>query len=234
MYFHVLLTMACDLNCKYCFGDSINDIGSDFNFKIDYSLPREINYNVKLLADFCEKDPDCVLCFYGGEPTLCTQKVKEIMDKVKAKYFLIQTNALHLDKIESEYINRFHTISASIDGCRELMDYYREEGVYQKAIENLRSIMRNGFKGEVIARMTVMEETDIVKEVKWFLDNEDFSFSLIHWQLNAGFWKNDFAKRPFERWVSDSCNPGIRRLVKFWVDRIDKKREVLKLYPFIG
>ena len=69
MYFHVLLTMECDLNCKFCFSDSINDIDSDFNFKIDYSLPREINYNVKLLADFCEKDPDCVLSFYGGEPT---------------------------------------------------------------------------------------------------------------------------------------------------------------------
>ncbi|MCK4436013.1 4Fe-4S cluster-binding domain-containing protein, partial [Candidatus Bathyarchaeota archaeon] len=157
--------MVCDLNCKYCFSGSINDIDSDFNFKIDYSLPREINYNVKLLADFCEKDPDRVLSFYGGEPTLCTQKVKEIMDKVKAKYFLIQTNALHLDEIESEYINRFHTISASIDGCRELTDYYRGEGVYQKAIENLRSIIRNGFKGEVIARRTVMEETDIVKEI---------------------------------------------------------------------
>ena len=234
MFFHVLLTTACDLQCKYCYGKSCDDIGSDFPFNVDYSLPGKIGYNVDLLAAFCEKDPKCVLSFYGGEPMLCLKEMKAIMDTVKAKHFLIQTNGLHLDKLESEYVNRFHTILVSVDGDQTLTDYYRGAGVYRKVVKNLRTIKRNGFQGEIIARMTVKEETDIVKAVKWLLSNKDFSFSSIHWQLDAGFWKTDFAKRPFEKWVNESYNPGIQHLVRFWVDHIEKSGKVLRLYPFLG
>jgi len=234
MFFHVLLTTECDLQCKYCYGKSCDDIDSDFPFNIDYSLPKKIGYDIDLLAAFCEKDPNCILSFYGGEPTLCLKEIKEIMDNVKAKHFLIQTNGLHLDKLETEYTNRLHTILVSIDGDQALTDYYRGAGVYQRVVDNLKTIRRNGFQGEIIARMTVMEETDIVKEVKWLLNNKDFSFSSIHWQLDAGFWKNDFAKRPFEKWVNESYNPGIQHLVQFWVDQMEKSGKVLKLYPFLG
>jgi len=43
-----------------------------------------------------------------------------------------------------------------------------------------------GFVGELIARMTVMEQTDNYKQVKWLLNN-DFSFSSAYSELNAGF-----------------------------------------------
>jgi len=234
MLFHILLTTECDLQCKYCYGKSCDDIDSDFNFNIDYSLPQKIDYNIGLLAAFCKKDPNCVISFYGGEPMLCLEEIKEIMDNVKTEYFLIQTNGLHLDKLEPEYANRLHTILVSIDGDQTLTDYYRGTGVYQKIVDNLRIIRHNGFQGEIIARMTVMEETDIVKEVKWLLHNKDFNFSSIHWQLDAGFWKNDFAKRPFEKWVNESYNPRIQHLVRFWVDQMEKTGRVLRLYPFVG
>jgi len=138
-----------------------------------------------------------------------------------------------LDKLESEYINRLNTILVSIDGNQKLTDYYRGSGVYQRVIGNLRAIRSNGFMGEIIARMTVMEKTDIENEVKWLLCNRDFSFSSIHWQLDAGFWKTDFAERPFKNWVERSYNPGIRNLVKFWVDEMEIGK-VLRLYPFLG
>ncbi|MEM2368236.1 MAG: SPASM domain-containing protein, partial [Candidatus Bathyarchaeia archaeon] len=99
--------------------------------------------------------------------------------------------------------------------------------------ENLRQIKRNGFNGEVIARMTVMEETDIYRQVLWLLGNDDFAFSSVHWQLNAGFW-NDFERRNFKEWVERSYNPGIRRIVRFWVDQMEKQGVVLRLYPFLG
>lgn len=234
MFFHVLLTTECNLQCKYCYGKSCDDIDSDFQFNIDYDVPKKIDYDVVTLASFCEKDPDCVLSFYGGEPTLCLKKMEEIMDNVRAEHFLIQTNGLFLDKLDPDYTNRLSTILVSIDGSRRLTDYYRGAGVYQKVVDNLRSVRRNGFGGEIVARMTVMEETDIVKEVKWLLSNPDFEFSSVHWQLDAGFWKNDFARRPFEKWVNESYNPGVRHLVRFWVDEMEKNGRVLRLYPFLG
>jgi putative peptide-modifying radical SAM enzyme len=146
---------------------------------------------------------------------------------------MIQTNGLLLDKLEPEYVNRFHTILVSIDGDRTLTDFYRGKGTFSKSIANLRLIRQNGFRGELIGRMTVMEQTDIYKQVTWLLDNNEFSFCSIHWQLNAGFW-NDFEKRDFRRWSEESYNPGIKELVEFWVDKIESNGTVLRFYPILG
>ena len=236
MFFHLILTSDCNLQCKYCFGESLDDFDYDFgdDIDVDYNLPRNINYDVELLNNFCAKDSDCVLTFYGGEPLLQADKLREIMNKVKPKHFMIQTNGLLLDKIEPKYVNRFHTILVSIDGEEKLTDYYRGKGTFQKVIDNLKLTKKNGFEGELIARMTVMEQTDIEKQVKWLLNNEKFSFTSIHWQLNAGFWGNDFQRRKFEQWTKTSYIPGLKRLAQFWVDKMEKEGVVLKIYPLLG
>ncbi|MCJ7719144.1 TIGR04084 family radical SAM/SPASM domain-containing protein [Candidatus Bathyarchaeota archaeon] len=234
MFFHVILTGECNSQCRYCFGEAIDDFEDDSSgSEVDYCLPKTMNYDVDLLARFCALDPECVLTFYGGEPLLCVEEIKEIMDGVKAKGFMIQTNGLLLDRLEPKYVNRFHTILVSIDGDEELTDSYRGEGTFKKVIENLRLIKRNGFMGELIARMTVMEQTDIRKQVSWLLNNGEFPFSSVHWQLNAGFW-NDFARRDFKKWSEEKYNPGIQKLVKLWVANMEKNGVVLKLYPILG
>jgi putative peptide-modifying radical SAM enzyme len=208
---------------------------ADFHgFDVDYSLPERLNYDVELLDKFCSQDPDCVLIFYGGEPLLCIEEIKQIMDNVKAKHFLIQTNGLLLDHLGAEYVNRFHTILVSIDGDEILTDFYRGEGTFRKVVNNLKSIRHCGFAGELIARMTVMEQTDIYRQVTWLLNNNDFPFSSVHWQLDAGFWGNDFERRNFKKWSEEIYNPGIQRLVKYWVDYMEEKGVVLRLYPFLG
>jgi len=233
-FFHIVLTGECNSQCRYCFGEAVDDFEADSSgSEVDYCLPKTMNYDVDLLAEFCAHDPECVLIFYGGEPLLCVEKIREIMGGVKAKGFMVQTNGLLLDRLEPKYINRFHTILVSIDGGEELTDSYRGEGTFKKVIKNLRLIKRNGFVGELIARMTVMEQTDIHKQVSWLLNNGEFPFSSIHWQLNAGFW-NDFARRDFKRWSEENYNPGIRKLVEFWVDHMEKSGAVLRLYPILG
>lgn len=235
MYFHLILTTQCNLQCRYCYGKSCDDIGTDFgDLEIDYSVPKEIDYPIEWLKNFCKKDPDCILTFYGGEPTLCLEKIRQVMDDVPAKYFLIQTNGLLLDKLEPDYVNRLHTILVSVDGDEDLTDHYRGTGVYRKVMGNLNQVVNNGFKGEIIARMTVIEETDIFKQVTWLLENKEFKFSSIHWQLDAGFWKNDFANRHFEKWVIESYDLGVKRLVQYWVDNMERPGKVLKLYPFLA
>jgi uncharacterized protein len=235
MFFHVILTTECNLQCRYCFGESFEDFDEDFtDFDVDYDLPKNVNYDLALLTEFCSKDPDCVLTFYGGEPLVCTDEIKQIMDSVKPRHFMIQTNGLLLDKLEPDYVNRFHTILVSVDGKEDLTDYYRGVGTFRKVLDNLKLIVKNGYSGELIARMTVMEQTDIYEQVKWLVDNSDFPFSSVHWQLNAGFWANDYARRNFKSWSEDSYVPGVERLARFWVDHMERKSEVLKLYPLLG
>jgi uncharacterized protein len=234
VFFHLLLTTNCDLQCRYCYGKSVDDMDADFNFDVDYDVPAEISYNIDTLKMFMEKDNKPVLIFYGGEPMLCIDKIRQIMDTVKAEQFNIQTNGLHLDRLEPEYLNRLTSIFVSVDGTEKLTDYYRGKGVYKKVVENVKAIRTKGFKGEIIARMTLMEQTDIYENVKWLLDNPDYSFSSIHWQLDAGFWRNDFQKRQFAKWTENNYNPQLKRLVDFWVHTMETEGKVLRLYPFFG
>jgi uncharacterized protein len=235
MFFHVILTTECNLQCRYCFGETLEDFDEDFgDINVDYSLPKKANYDFALLNDFCKKDSECVLTFYGGEPLLCTDEIERIMDVAKPRHFMIQTNGLLLDRLKPEYVNRFHTILVSIDGDEALTDYYRGKGTFRRVIDNLKLIVQNGFKGELIARMTVMEQTDIYKQVRWLLDNDEFQFSSVHWQLNAGFWGNDYARRDFKNWSETSYVPGVERLARFWVDQMETRGIVLKLYPLLG
>jgi uncharacterized protein len=235
MFFHVITTTECNLQCRYCFGETMDDFDEDFgDFELDYSLPRKADYDVRYLNRFCKKDPDGVVTFYGGEPLLNADFLRQVMDQVDAKHFMIQTNGQLLDQLEPKYVNRFHTILVSIDGEEELTDYYRGKGTFRKVINNLKLIKKNGFKGELIARVTVMEQTDIYKQITWLLNNPEFSFSSVHWQLNAGFWGNDYARRNFKRWSEENYIPGVEKLVHFWVNQMAEKGVVLRLYPLLG
>jgi putative peptide-modifying radical SAM enzyme len=141
---------------------------------------------------------------------------------------MLQTNGLLLDQLPLEILHRFHTLLVSIDGPEALTDLHRGTGVYARVLANLDRLAGNGFPGELIARMTVDEATAIEEAV---LHCDGLPVSGVHWQLDANFW-GDHAARDFGRWVRESYNPGIRRLVEAWVARMETG-EVGRWYPFL-
>jgi len=234
MNYFITMTTACDLECRYCYGECCDDFdGCDDSFSYDYFLPRAIAYSTETLKAFLARDPDARVIFYGGEPLLEMKKLQEMMDSLPAKRFLLHTNGTMLDKVPRKYLKRLHTISISIDGDRTTTDYYRGEGVYDRITASARKVRENGFDGEIIARMTVMEDTDIYRQVTHLMDNPDFSFDSVHWQMNALFWRNDRSRRHFPQWARDSYNPGISRLIGEWVRAMREEGKVLMLYPFV-
>jgi len=52
--------------------------------------------------------------------------------------------------------------------------------------------------------------------------------------LNAGFWGNDYRRRNFEQWTKASYISGVKKLATFWVDQMEERGVVLKLYPLLG
>ena len=97
---------------------------------------------------------------------------------------------------------------------------------------NVKKIRANGYRGELIARMTVTERTDIVDAVRYLAENPDYSFTSIHWQMDANF-SRDLSHRRFAEWVDKRYNPGIRALVKAWVDDMEQNGKVRRWYPFV-
>jgi uncharacterized protein len=223
------------MKCRYCYGKACEDFGSDFrDLAIDYSVPSSIAYDTETLRKFMQRDRDPAVVFYGGEPLLQMDKLREIMDQLTACRFMIQTNGLLLSKLEPEYVNKFETILVSVDGDEALTDYYRGRGTYHTVAENVLRIRENGFKGEIVARMTVGEETEIDRQVLGLIQSNELPVSSVHWQLDALFWQNDFPKRRFAEWATGSYDPRLRKLIHAWVEYMEKNGKVLRLYPFVG
>uniref|UniRef100_UPI0038CD9DE5 TIGR04084 family radical SAM/SPASM domain-containing protein n=1 Tax=Methanochimaera problematica TaxID=2609417 RepID=UPI0038CD9DE5 len=223
------------MNCSYCRGKIFEVPDFDFqSIDIDETLPCEASFNPGTLYSFLSKDEEAVLTFYGGEPLLRDDLIKEMMDNAPVKDFMIHTNGTLLNLLPSSYINRFRSIFVSIDGNRSLTDMCRGAGTYERIINNLVDISKNGYKGEIIGRMTVTENTDIYESVRFLSSNDDFSFSSIHWQIDGNFWNDYSLRENFSRWVHDTYNPGISMLIRYWVNVMEEEGRVLMWYPFVG
>ena len=235
MNYYVTLTTNCNLRCKYCYEKSCEDFGSDFHgLKIDYSIPSTATYGVNELLSFLRQDSDQVVIFYGGEPLLEINKLKELMDAIAEARFVIQTNGLLLNRLDAAYLNRLESIFVSLDGDEALTDYYRGRGTYRRVRDNLKRVRDLGFQGEIVARMTVGEATEIDSQVLALIHQSDLPISSVHWQLDALFWQNDYPKRHFAEWATESYNPRLRKLIHTWVEHMEKTGEVWRLYPFVG
>jgi putative peptide-modifying radical SAM enzyme len=213
MFYHVITHTECNLACKYCVRDEFGEVDD----KYDYSLPCKISYDISKLKEFVGVDD--YVTFYGGEPLLAMEDVKRIMDEVACKGYMVQTNGLLLKELGG-YAKLFHTILVSIDGCEECTDRNRGSGVHAKVMSNV-AWLNERFDGELIARMTITEGSNLYKQVLWL--NE--KFSAIHWQLDAMFFeqKNE---------GFDSYNADVTKLVDYWVDSM-KRGKVLRWYPFM-
>jgi putative peptide-modifying radical SAM enzyme len=235
MYFHLILTDNCNLCCTYCRAKAFQEMEESEGERalvIDGDLPVELDLDLNELYGFLAKDPSPTLTFYGGEPLLRADLVGRIVREAPVGRFMLQTNGILLDRLPPEIVNRFATILVSLDGGKELTDAHRGAGVYDRVMENIRTIRAQGYTGELIARMTVTERTDIVEAVRHLASGPAFSFSSIHWQVDANF-AGDFSLRRFREWARDSYNPGIRTLVSDWVDHMESTGDVLRWYPFL-
>jgi uncharacterized protein len=235
VYFHLILTDDCNLCCSYCRAKAFLDLPESEEERaviVDEQVPVDVAYDLEVLYRFLKRDPSPTLTFYGGEPLLRTDLIERIMREAPVRRFMIQTNGLLLDRLTPETVNRFDTILISLDGRERLTDAHRGAGVYQKVMDNIRKIRAQGYTGELIARMTVTEKTDIVDAVSYLADNPDFSFSSIHWQIDANF-AGDFSRRRFSDWAGGSYNPGIRTLVDTWLASMETTGIIPKWYPFL-
>jgi len=235
------------------------DNGLQEKWDFDLDAPSETEVSIGKLKKFLK--PSDTLIFYGGEPLLQIEKIKEIMDNVDAR-FCMQTNGKLLDKLPPEYVNKISKILVSIDGSRERTDFNKGEGTYDLVLKNLKLIRSRGFEGEIVARMVISQEfPDVFEQVKHLAElalnghtlsghennqelreplqglqagdsGEPGVFDSVHWQLDAGFYKFDFDEEKFSEFV-ERYNNSILKLIEYWIAQMENG-EVLRLYPFVA
>ncbi len=232
MYWHIILTEKCNSNCRYCYEKSMNEFenGLDKKWKFDFNVPCDTEINIEKLKKFILQDKDPVIIFYGGEPLLQLDKIKEIIDAFgDSVRYCMQTNGKLLDKVPTEYMDKFSRILVSIDGDRERTDYNRGKGTYDTILKNIDFIRRYGYEGEIVARMTI-SFPDVHKQVRHLV--ETGKFDSVHWQIDAGFYKTDFDEEDFREFVID-YNNSVSKLINYWIEKMEEGK-VLKLYPLLG
>ncbi|MFX1514507.1 MAG: TIGR04084 family radical SAM/SPASM domain-containing protein [Promethearchaeota archaeon] len=222
MNYHLILTQRCNLQCRYCGGST------DLN-----ENPRDITYSLEILKNFLVTDPDPTIAFYGGEPLMKIEQMKQIMDIIPARRFILQTNGILLDKVDKDYLHRFDEIVISIDGPRFITDIYRGEGTYDWILENLSYVRDLDYKGDIIARMTISTHSDIYRDVTHLLRLQNPHFDHIHWQLDV-LWNDRSQWVDLKGWIRKSYNPGIRRLIDDWLLEMEKHEKVPGIVPFLG
>jgi len=190
-------------------------------------MPAEIEYDIGILADMIKRDEKAVVAFYGGEPTLEVEKMREMMNVLPAKKFVLQTNGFFLERL-GEDVNKLDSILLSIDGRKEVTDFYRGKGCYDRVMKALNFLKRKNYKGEIIARMAASVKTDIYEDVMHVLNH----FPYVHWQLDA-IWSTMWDVDEFWKWAMENYMPGIKKLVRFWIEEMERGK-IHGIVPFLG
>jgi uncharacterized protein len=149
-YFHVLAKptgAVCNLDCKYCFFLSKEMLYPGSRFRMADELLEEY---IKQLIE-SQSGPEVSLSWQGGEPTMMGldffRRSIKIADKYKRQGTTVsntmQTNGILIDDDWCEFFkeNNF-LIGLSIDGTKELHDYYRVDkgghGTFDKVVKAAR------------------------------------------------------------------------------------------------
>ena len=121
----------CNLKCKYCFAREGTFGGDRLNM-----TPQVGKAAIDFVVAASQKRKNIEIDFFGGEPLLNFDTVKEIIDYAlsleeennKHFNFTLTTNGILLDDEKLEYINKnIDNIVLSIDGRRETNDKMRKK-----------------------------------------------------------------------------------------------------------
>jgi putative peptide-modifying radical SAM enzyme len=217
MLFFIFTTGLCNLRCDYC--------GGSFPEKL---VPPKPSYDIDSLIRFLEDCKTVSIVFYGGEPLLNAKFISKFMDSFDAERYIIQTNGLLLEKLDPIYWRRMDTVLMSIDGVEYVTDKHRGTGVYSAVVDSAYKLRSLGFDGDLVARMTVTEDTDIYRDVLHLI--ELGLFDHIHWQLNV-VWSPPWMD--FDGWCRRYMN-GLSRLLDLWIYKLEFDGAVLGISPFQG
>ncbi len=169
---------ACNLGCRYCWNQQ-GAYGKNVGSKT--MMQPEVAFRaVDLLLKESKGERDLVVDFYGGEPLLNFQLLKEVIaycrnieKKRKVHFrFLLATNGTLLNKERGEFlINNGVDIAVSLDGKKVIQDAQRPfpdgKGSYAAIMKNLQSL-KPQYRRRIVGRATFTPlYPDIIKTFKF-------------------------------------------------------------------
>ncbi len=142
---------TCNLNCAYCFASQGKYKGERALMSADVGR-RALDFLVENSGSRTNLEVD----FFGGEPLMNWDVVKEIVrygrsieEKTGKRFrFTLTTNGVLVDDDVIEFSNReMHNVVMSIDGRREVHDFYRKDyagnGSYDRIVPKFQKFAKS-------------------------------------------------------------------------------------------
>jgi len=185
----VLLTHACQLDCRYC---SVKKYKADMD--ID-TLKRAID----LL--FTSKKDEKQLQFFGGEPLLRFELLKEGVKYAKSKgkvQFILTTNGVGLDRDVIGFLKKHSfVVEMSLDGDMKTQLKNRKalsgEDYYDEVISNMQKLKSEGVKYHVISVVTPSDIRQLIPNIKTLI-NHGFENIQINYALGYLWTEEDMTQ----------------------------------------
>jgi radical SAM protein with 4Fe4S-binding SPASM domain len=142
-------TNRCNLFCHHCYSKADPNNEDSLTFEqIEQTIPSMINAGVKFVI------------FSGGEP-LIRKDIFKIANSMKQAGIMtyLSSNGMYItEKNAQQIVDTFNYIGISIDGTKEIHNYFRGDvKSYDKAIEGIKHIQNAG--GNAGIRFTLTKET---------------------------------------------------------------------------
>lgn len=181
------ITQQCNLRCKYCpySGTYINRRHNDKVMDFE-TAQKAIDFLLMHSIDSKKIN----FSFYGGEPLLEIDLIKQCVDYIKANfkgkkitYSLTTNGTLLSDEITEFLINNDFVITISIDGPKEIHDSNRifainGEGSFDSVINSLKKIKEKNilyFNNNILFNAVLDPKSKLIKTVNFFKANDYIS-----------------------------------------------------------
>ncbi|WP_130808275.1 radical SAM/SPASM domain-containing protein [Senegalia massiliensis] len=192
------LINKCNLTCEYCFANQGNY--DNPNQRMSFEVAKK-SIDLTLESVIKNKHDEIRIAFFGGEPMLEFELIKQIVHYVNTKVpitvtptYLITTNGTIMDEEISNFFQKNNFIvTISIDGDQETHDFYRKfnsgKGSYQ-SVRNCINILID--KVPIIGRITVNHNNfDIHNHVEHLVS---LGFKEITFAYDYNIYHNTFNK----------------------------------------
>lgn len=177
----------CNLRCRYCFADE-GAYHCEREFMSEQTAKRAIDFLIENSGNRKVLEVD----FFGGEPLMCLQTIKNVVYYAKEKaaaagkkfLFTTTTNALLLNDEAIEFFNsEMENVVLSLDGRKEVHDAIRKtvngKGSFDLVIGNIKKfVLSRGDKHYYVRGTYTAKNLDFASDVLFLADNGFDSISM--------------------------------------------------------
>lgn len=234
----------CPLYCEYCYGS-----GGEYDTPCTRMSSATMKQAVDYLFRYCTKDKNVHINFFGGEPLLAFELIKECVayseEKAevygKTMEYSVSTSALVLNDEILDFISQHHfSVSVSIDGTKYAHDRHRKfrnnNESYDKVVEGFKRLAERNKKILITATLT-HHTIDEIGEYQELLSigADNFRFKTVTGMtsdLKLSDKDYDKLSAKYEclakTYLNDILNGKVYDFGDFtkWIHRLNKKKSV--------